>query len=249
MEDTHEQDAAAACPACGGASAPDGEKDGYAVFRCGACDLLFVHPFPTAEELARYYSDNYRGATATFYPKLNSRRRRAFVKSLRFLRYAVGRRVLDIGCGGGVMVDAFRRLGADAHGVDISVNSITFARNRFPRCTFHCMDFDEMARSGLTFDFMFTSELMEHIPGPHGCMAMIQALSKPGTLVYVATPDAGHPAVPADIYAWDQMCPPEHLQWFTRDNLARVFDGYGFDLARAFPKKSPALSLLFRRRG
>jgi len=238
----------AACPACAGAAAPFGDKDGYAIFRCGDCGLLFVHPFPTAEELARYYSGDYRGATATFYPKMSSRRRRAFTKSLRFLRHVVGKRVLDIGCGSGVMVDAFRRLGAEAHGVDISDNSIAFARNRFPRCTFHCLDFDQMARSGLTFDFMFPSELMEHIAGPQGCLAMVAALSKPGTMVYVATPDAGHATVPADILEWDQICPPEHLQWFDRANMARVFDGYGFELVKAYPKKSPALSLLFRRR-
>ncbi len=239
----------AVCPACKAQSMLIGTKNDYQIFECGNCSFLFVHPYPTPDELTGYYSSNYRSASANYYPKLKSRKRRALVKSLRFFRYAHGKKVLDIGCGGGVMVNAFRRLGADAHGADISWNSIQFARQNFPRCTFYCENFDVMRHRNIRFDFMFTSELMEHIAGPHECLRMINALSKPGTVVYVATPDAGHAAVPEDIFAWGDICPPEHLQWFNQSNLAKVFDEYGFDLLKAYHKKTPALSLLFRKRG
>lgn len=237
----------ASCPLCGGESRFAAAKDGYEIFRCAACDFLFVHPYPTPEEIAAFYSANYRGASAGFYPKLKSRKRRAFVKSLRFLRYVRGRRTLDIGCGGGIMADAFRRLGADSHGLDISENSIAFARNAFPKCTFYCEDFETMARRGLKFDFMFTSELMEHLAGPHPCMRLIAAAAEPGTIVYVAAPDSGHEEVPAELTEWVDLCPPEHLQWMNRENMALLFREYGFDLVKAFPKKSAALSLLFRK--
>ncbi len=236
------------CPLCGGDSAPAGTKRGYEVRACGDCGFWFVHPFPSAQALNERYSDNYRGSTATFYPKLRSRRRRAFVKSIRFWRHVAGRRVLDIGCGGGIMVDAFRRVGADAHGMDISANSIAFARNRFPRATFYCEDFGAMARRDLVFDFMFTAEVMEHLAGPHDCLRMIDALSRPGTVIYVSTPDIGHPVVPETTLDWSEICPPEHLQWFNRANMTRLFDGYGFDLLKAFAKRKAALSLLFRKR-
>ncbi|MCH9052395.1 MAG: class I SAM-dependent methyltransferase [Proteobacteria bacterium] len=239
----------AVCPACKAQSMLIGTKNDYQIFECGNCSFLFVHPYPIPDELTGYYSSNYRGASANYYPKLKSRKRRALVKSLRFFRYVYRKKVLDIGCGGGVMVNAFRRLGADAHGADISWNSIQFARQKFPRCTFYCENFDVMRRRHIRFDFMFTSELMEHVAGPHECLRMIDALSKPGTVVYVATPDAGHAAVPEDIFAWEDLCPPEHLQWFNQSNLAKVFDAYGFDLLKAYHKKTPALSLLFRKRG
>ena len=146
------------------------------------------------------------------------------------------------------MVDAFRRLGADAHGLDISENSIAFARRNFPGCTFYCEDFDAMAQRGLRFDFLFTTELLEHLPGPHDVMRFLAGSAKPGAVVYAATPDAGHPAVPEDFLSWGDICPPEHLQWFDRDNLARLFDDYGFDLLRQHRKKTPALSMLFKKR-
>lgn len=236
------------CHVCGGECRFAFEKDGFDIVRCGACDFRFVHPYPSEDDLNAYYATSYRGASEDSYPKARSRARRAFVKSFRFLRYLPGKTALDIGCGGGFTVNAFRRLGADAHGLDISQNSIAYARRHFPKCTFHCESFDAMARRDTVFDFMFTTELMEHIPGPAGIMKMISARSKIGTVVYVATPDAGHPAVPENMRDWTDICPIEHIQWFNRDNMTRLFGDYGFDPLKAFDKKTPALSMLFVRR-
>ncbi len=246
---TEETANSAMCPACRAESHRIGTKKDHQIFECGDCGFLFVHPYPTADELTRYYATDYRGATADYYPKLKSRKRRAFIKSFRFFRYIRGKKALDIGCGGGVMADAFRRLGADSHGVDISANSIEFARRSFPGCTFYCENFDDMRRRDIRFDFMFTSEMLEHIAGVHDCLGMIGALSQPGTVVYMATPDSGHPTVPSDVLAWGDLSPPEHLQWFNRSNLARAMGEYGFDLIKAYRKKTPALSLLFKKRG
>ena len=113
------------------------------------------------------------------------------MKALRFLRFIYRKKTLDIGCGGGMMADAFRRLGADSYGIDISQNSIDFAQANFPNCTFFCETFDEMLRRDIHFDFIFTTELMEHLPGPHDVTRFIAAASKPGTIVYVANAGCG----------------------------------------------------------
>ena len=240
----------AVCEICGGACAPAADKDGYALWRCRRCGFLFVHPYPTAAELAAYYGAGYRAASADFYPKAASRIRRSRVRALRFVKHAHWRkRVIDLGCGGGFMADAFRRCGADAHGLDISENSIAYARRRFPKCTFFRETFAAFGARGLTFDFIFSSELMEHIAGTAEVMALIVALSRPGTVVYVATPDAGHPAVPANLLEWPDICPPEHLQWFDRRNMTLLFEKHGFAPLKTYAKKSPALSMLFVRQG
>lgn len=235
------------CPICQGRAGYALTAQGASIHRCEICDFLFVYPTPTNDEIAAYYAANYRGASSDHYPKLRSRKRRALVKSIRFRRYAHRRKVLDIGCGGGIMADAFRRLGADAHGLDISPNSIEFARKQFPRCTFYCEDFAAMTRRGLIFDFIFTSDVLEHLAGPHECLAMMEALSRPGTIVYVATPDTSHADVPDDISTWVDIHPPEHLQWFNPGNMERLFATHGFTLERAIPKRTAALSMLFRK--
>ena len=235
------------CQICGMEANLEFNKDSYNIYRCSICDFLFLNPYPSNNDITAYYSNNYRGEDINFYPKARSRQRRALLKSIRFWRYLFNKRALDIGCGGGFMVNSFRLLGAEAHGMDISQNSIAYAKNRFPECTFHCENFNSMGESDLVFDFIFTTELLEHIPGTRDLMGMIVSISKPGTIVYLSTPDSGHNAVPADLTSWREICPPEHIQWFNQSNMTRLFRSYGFKLVKAFSKKSCALSMLFQR--
>ena len=195
------------CPVCNGQSEFSFKKTGYNIFRCVKCDFLHVFPYPTTAEIIKYYSSDYRTAHANFYPKLKSRKRRAHLKALSFLKFIYHKKTIDIGCGGGIMADSFRRLGATSYGIDISQNSIDFARNNFPKCTFFCETFDKALTRNMKFDFIFTTELMEHLTGPHECMRFINAVSKPETVVYVATPDSNHKNVPKDIYSWSDICP------------------------------------------
>ncbi|HEY3919064.1 MAG TPA: methyltransferase domain-containing protein [Stellaceae bacterium] len=237
------------CPACAQTSArPAFVKSGYPFRRCAACGFLFASPYPSAEQLAAYYNDASRTPTEDHFNKAASRRRRAFLRALRFLRYVVpGRSVLDLGCGGGFMVEAFGRLGARAGGLDISAGAIAYARKHFPRGTFYCEPMETFRARGLQFDFVFSSEVLEHVPGPDELLASFAAVTKPGGHLFVASPDAGHPLVPANIADWDQVAPPEHIQLFNRENARILFARFGFELAKAYPNKKPGLSLLFKR--
>ena len=222
-------------------------KNGYDIFRCAACGFLFVEPYPGEDEIRRYYNANYRAASAAWYPKAGSRARRAFVKSFRFLRQARHRTVLDIGCGGGFMVQALARLGAEASGLDINEGGIAFARAHFPACRFYCESLADFRKRGLTFDFVLSTDLLEHLPGVEEFMRTLEAITRPGSRVYIATPDSGHTAVPHDLAAWIDVAPPEHLQWFDRRNIELVFARHGFALERAEKKRTPAHSLTFLR--
>jgi SAM-dependent methyltransferase len=222
-------------------------KNDYLLSQCKNCGFLFVDPYPTEEEIQSYYGVNYRSAHADFYPKAKSRSRRAFWRSLRFVRYVYKKNVLEIGCGGGFMVHAFSRLGAIASGVDLSANSIAYARKSFPKSTFYCESLEAFSGRGLAFDFIFSSEVFEHLAGTSEVMAAISRMSKLGTFVYVSAPDLSHPGVPEDIRLWADISPPEHLQFFTRDALLALFRRYGFELHREFPHKSPAHDKLFVR--
>jgi len=145
------------------------------------------------------------------------------------------------------MANAFRRLGAEAHGLDISDNAIAYARNRFPDCTFHRESFDSMAKDDHVFDFIFTTELLEHISDTSEFMDMIVSISKSGTIIYLSTPDTEHESVPADLLSWEDICPPEHIQLFNQSNMTQLFSNYGFKLIKAYSKKTPVLSMLFQR--
>ena len=145
------------------------------------------------------------------------------------------------------MVEAFARLGARASGLDISENSIAYARNRWPQFQFYCETQEIFRKRQLTYDFVFTSEVLEHVPGPDDFMRTLAAVTRKGGYVYVSTPATGHPATPTDFIAWRDICPPEHIQWFNYKNLVDIFARYGFQVHKVYKNKTPAHSLIFKK--
>lgn len=235
------------CIVCGYETRHALEKDGFPVRQCPRCDFLFVAPRPPESVIIDHYARQYRGATATWYPKAGSRKWRGFWQSLRFIRYARGRRVLDLGCGGGFMVAALGRFAREAVGVDISENSIAYARRAFPAHRFHAEPLATFRERGEQFDFVFSSEVIEHVRDPRDYMETLRQCVRPGGYAYVSAPDAGHPAVPADLAKWSDICPPEHLNWFNYRNLVWLCAQFGFVPHRRLPSATPSHSVFFQK--
>ncbi|MBO1325253.1 class I SAM-dependent methyltransferase [Acetobacter sp. TBRC 12305] len=235
------------CPICHAPSHKCFEKDGYPIVQCTKCDFLFVHPMPSDAQIVEYYATNYRAANADFYPKDRSRRWRAFWRSLPFIPYIFNRDIVDLGCGGGHMLAALCRFARSGVGVDVSANSIAFAKKHFPRQTFYAEGLSAFAGRGRQFDFVFSSELLEHLRSPDEFMTTVHAITRPGSVVYLSAPDAGHHTTPANIAEWSDICPPEHLQWFNETNLNMLFAQYGFEPMKRHRKSTPAHSAFFHR--
>jgi 2-polyprenyl-6-hydroxyphenyl methylase/3-demethylubiquinone-9 3-methyltransferase len=103
-----------------------------------------------------------------------------------------GKRVLDVGCGGGILSEAMARSGARVTGIDLSEKPLKVAR-------LHLLE------SGLTVDYQFASaeefvtghseefdvvtcmELLEHVPDPASTVAACAALVKPGGRLFFST--------------------------------------------------------------
>jgi 2-polyprenyl-3-methyl-5-hydroxy-6-metoxy-1,4-benzoquinol methylase len=238
------------CPVClRGAAQARFVKNGCKIYECNECQFLFVHPSPSEDELRAFYEVRYRLCSDRFYPKAASRKRRALGRSLRFLLYVRGKQVLDIGCGGGFMVGAFKRLGAaEATGIDISAHSLEYARHHYPDCSFYCELLAEFARRKTKYDFVFSAETLEHLTCPLEFMEALREITVPGSFVYISTPDAGHPGVPKNLADWNDICPPEHLQFFNSRNLEDLFRRFHFELYRRHRSRSPAHSVIFRRK-
>jgi 2-polyprenyl-3-methyl-5-hydroxy-6-metoxy-1,4-benzoquinol methylase len=241
------QDSHRACPICDAPTALKLVKGDYQIIQCIECDFLCVDPMPTDAQIADHYVRNYRGATADWYPKDLDRRWRAFTRSFTFVPYVLGKDVVDLGCGGGQMLNALSRFAKSGVGVDISANSIAFARKHFPKQTFFDEPLADFSARGMTFDFVFSSELLEHLPDPDVFMRTVSAITRPGGVVYLSAPDAGHEAVPLPLKAWEDICPPEHLQWFNAYNLNLLFAKYGFAPMQRRHSRTPAHSAFFRK--
>ena len=244
----------APCIVCGAAETePYVKKDGYAFRRCRACGYIFCDPRPSQDELADYYGavvEGVRPIGPDHYPKASSRKRRAYVNALKMIGHIWNKRVLDVGCGGGFVVGGMKAFGASqAVGLDIAESSIAYARAHFPKCEFHAGTIEDFLDGRLgAFDFVYSSEVIEHVVDVEAYMRFLDQVTKPGAEVFITTPDIACDQVPEDVTAWNVFSPPEHIQFFTEDTLARLFARFGFTVVKRVPDPGGAgLKMLFRK--
>jgi 2-polyprenyl-3-methyl-5-hydroxy-6-metoxy-1,4-benzoquinol methylase len=111
-------------------------------------------------------------------------------------------RILDLGCGPGYEAMRLHSLGADVTGIDISTESIRIAQERNPACRFVKMDFLTLDGSLGTFDAVWASGSLIHVPPEsmkHVMMGIRKVLSRKGILAAVIREGSGklvsHPVI------------------------------------------------------
>lgn len=103
-----------------------------------------------------------------------------------------GRRVLDVGCGGGLLAEALSRAGARLTGIDLAPGMIEVARLHAAQeglaIDYRVAAAEELAREQpQAFDAVTCLEMLEHVPDPAATVASLAALLRPGGALIVST--------------------------------------------------------------
>ncbi len=104
-----------------------------------------------------------------------------------------GRRVLDVGCGGGILAEAMARKGADVLGIDLAEKSLKVAQLHALETGVANLRYREVAVEALAaeqpagFDVVTCMEMLEHVPDPASVVRACAALVKPGGWVFFST--------------------------------------------------------------
>ena len=104
-----------------------------------------------------------------------------------------GQRVLDVGCGGGILSDAMARAGAQVTGIDLATKALKVAQlhaleAQTPHVTFREISAEALAaEQPASFDVVTCMEMLEHVPDPASVVRACATLVKPGGWVFFST--------------------------------------------------------------
>jgi 2-polyprenyl-6-hydroxyphenyl methylase/3-demethylubiquinone-9 3-methyltransferase len=146
-----------------------------------------------------------------------------------------GKRVADVGCGGGILAESMSQRGASVTGIDLSQKAIGVARlHQYESKS--TVDYRHAAAEALAlempgaFDVVACLELLEHVPEPASTVAACAALAKPDGVVVFSTlnrnPKSYVQAIlgaeyllrllPRGTHEWSRFLRPSELAGFAR---------------------------------
>ena len=103
------------------------------------------------------------------------------------------KRVVDIGCGGGILSDAMARRGAKVLGIDLATKALKVAQLHALEAETPNVEYREVAAEALAaempgqFDIVTCMEMLEHVPDPASVVRACATLARPGGWVFFST--------------------------------------------------------------
>jgi len=217
----------------------------YDYYFCRSCDLTFINPLPTLDEIKDFYPDSYivfepaRLKTISTFEKIRLQSKHGYknliyknnyffnlikfclMKSHEHIDYVENGKFLDIGCGNGSRLLKMRKLGWEVAGVELNKKAynecISHNLNVF-NCTLEETNFKDRS-----FDVVYMSHLVEHLANPYEIFEIVERVLKPNGLLYIKTPNRN--ALGRKIFNkyWYANDIPRHLFLFSRRSLVNVF--------------------------
>ncbi len=196
------------------------------LYRCTRCGTLQQPSLPGAAELARLY----RGMRDDAYLEEEHGRRRTAARVLDLVGPAgADGRLLDVGCGPGLLLDEARRRGFDAEGLELSDSAAAYARAHLG-LTIHQTPLEEFEPEGRRFDVVVLADVLEHLSDPVAALRRCREVLRPGGVLCVITPDPSSAAARVAGARWWGLL-PAHTFLIPRATLRRIVEAEGFAIA------------------
>lgn len=210
------------CPWCGSNEVmrvPHSNVNDYNLVICNRCQTGFIHPIPTEEKLEQYYSNIYwenkidYSADATHYDT-------EYINRLIKKYSPETKSVLEIGCGGGLLLNGLKKLGYEVSGQDLSKESARKVKEIFDIEVINS-PLSKITQTNL--DCVILRHVLEHSITPKTDLENImQRLSEDGIAIII-TPNMQ--SITSKILGtlWEWYIPPIHAFYFSQNSFKNFY--------------------------
>lgn len=188
------------------------------LYQCGACGMLQLGGAPVP-----YYREVIRATRVS--PEMRAFRVAQFRDWI--ARYDLqGKRVVEIGCGGGEFLSMMAEAGADAVGIEYAENLVRQARAEGHTVYRQFLEEGAEEIPGAPYDAFYILSFLEHNPDPCAYLRRIARNLTDGAVGIVEVPDV-------DMILRERLYAEfiqDHLLYFTEDTLRRTLEMCGFEV-------------------
>ncbi|MEQ8313048.1 MAG: class I SAM-dependent methyltransferase [Gammaproteobacteria bacterium] len=211
---------------------PVGEQAGFVLDQCQVCKLAWTSPEPNEKQLDQAYGESYYSSVETkFNPVIEwwtrfSARRRARKLVHQHGTNSKKLKVLDIGCGRGVLLNGFRELGHEVLGIERAGSGFDTLAD------IESISLQQLIDDKQRFDLIVLWHVLEHLPRPQQSLEQVHQLLNDNGSLFVEVPNYG--GLQSRMFAanWFHLDVPRHLFHFTPRSLALMAAASGFSTVR-----------------
>lgn len=221
------------CDLCGNGRLEHEFRAGeWILLKCSTCGLVFTSPRYSEEHLLRMYKDQYYENAPSYLssqlqqpPEDLCRLAVSIKKMLTSKDGTRAPRALDVGCGGGTTVAAFRKAGWEAMGIDLNPTAIRAGRNLGLKL--YAMDIAEVDPH--SFDAVTVFHVLEHVSSPRTFLDQCATRLAPQGILVIDVPNYGSRNSHRLREHWPNLYPNLHLYQFTIATLKKYLAALNLD--------------------
>lgn len=200
--------------------------------RCASCGFAWTTSSQEAVQGTELYDASYfdNGGYRDYFKQLTQRRYEA-QRRLRWLTStARPASLLEAGCAAGLFVDAARRAGIRATGVEPAEVCVRFATEQL-NLPVRQGSFESIAAS-TRVEAVCAFHVLEHVEDPRKFMSRARSVLAPGGWLALEVPNIDSVAARRQGHSWHGLQPAYHRWHFSPQSLSRLVEDYGFRIRR-----------------
>jgi len=214
----------------------DDQQKTCTLLKCHSCGLIFTYPDIDAKNLSLYYSKEYYGThdekfvfgienlTSWLNKRLSIKIYKQYISQANVDKKV---RVLDIGCGRGLLLKHFNSLGCECYGVE---RKGVFKTEKRDNVNYYTNSLHEIKFPQNSFDIVILWHVLEHIQDPNKLIIEVKRILKTNGFLWVAVPNfESFQSKIFDNY-WFHLDLPRHRVHFSIDSLKTLLKSSSLEI-------------------